>query len=242
MKNKIVILIVLFFTTITFGQEHKLDTISGKVKSFSFSPIHSNVSQVNGLVFGVGHYGNRNIEHQRINGVNIDVIHPAPLLLMTFGLEIPFKLLPIGLTYDNSSGIHVLDSNNKSNKVKLSMNGLNLSVGGFYEGTDFSGLNISLVSIVNDLNGISLAPIVNGSEDFNGIQVSALANISAGGNGLQVAISNVAGKFNGIQLGLFNKSTDQRGFQFGLWNRNARRSLPFINWQFSKKKVKSKTS
>ncbi len=242
MMNKIVVLVMLLFSIIAIGQEHKLDVISGKVKSFSFSPIHSDISQVNGLVLGVGHYANKNIEHQRINGINIDVIHPAPLLLMTFGLEIPFKLLPVGLTYKNSTGVHVLDSNNESKKVKLSMNGLNLSVGGFYEGTDFSGLNLSLISIVNSLSGVSLAPIVNGSEVFNGVQVSALANISASGNGLQVAISNVAGKFNGIQVGLFNKSIDQRGFQFGLWNRNARRSLPFINWQFSKKKTKSKTS
>ncbi|MHA7059875.1 hypothetical protein ACWGOQ_0021790 [Aquimarina sp. M1] len=240
MKNKILIVVALI-SIMTFGQEHKLDSVSGKVRLFSFSPIHSNVSQVNGLVLGVGHYKNKNIEHQKINGVNIDVVHPAPLLLMTFGLEIPFKLLPVGLTYKNNTGIHILESNNTPENVKLSMNGLNLSVGGFYEGTDFSGLNVSLISVVNKLSGVSVAPVVNGSEVFNGIQFSTLANITASGNGLQVGISNVAGKFNGIQVGVFNKTVDQRGFQFGLWNRNARRSLPFINWQF-KKKRKSKTS
>jgi hypothetical protein len=36
----------------------------------------------------------------------------------------------------------------------------------------------------------------------------------------------------GMQLGILNLAEELRGFQIGLWNRNARRALPFINWQF----------
>lgn len=239
MKNQILVALVLL-VSITQAQEYKSASILEKTKLFSLSPIHSDITNVNGLVMGLGHYENKKIQHQRINGVNIDIIHPAPLVLMTFGLEVPFRLLPIGLIYIDGTGVHVLDRSN--DEVKLSMNGLNISAGGFYEGTNFNGLNISLVSIVKKLNGFSTAPVVNSSELFNGIQLAAIANLTEKGNGMKIAISNVAGKFKGVQVGLFNKSVDQRGFQFGLWNRNARRSLPFINWQFSKKKDKYKES
>ncbi|KAA1243121.1 hypothetical protein [Aquimarina sp. RZ0] len=238
MKNRILVALVLL-GSVTMAQERKTNASPKKTKLFSLSPIHSDITKVNGLVMGAGHYENKRIEHQKVNGVNIDVLHPAPLALLTFGLEIPIRLLPIGLTYTNNTGIHVLDKSNEN--VKLSMNGLNASVGGFYEGTNFNGLNVSLIAIVKRLNGVSTAPVVNSSELFNGIQIAAIANLTEKGNGMQVAISNVAGKFKGVQVGLFNKSGDQRGLQFGLWNRNARRSLPFINWQFSKKKTKSKS-
>ncbi|MBW1294228.1 LA_2272 family surface repeat-containing protein [Aquimarina litoralis] len=242
MKRKVVVILLILISISVFSQEKKKNSKVQNTKSLSFSPIHSRITNVNGLVVGLGHYENKKIDYQKINGVNIDVLHPAPLLIMTAGLEIPIRLLPVGLTFDGFTDIHVIDRNFDIEKTQLSMNGLNLSVGGFYDRTDFNGLNISLFNIVKKMNGISVAPLVNGSTNFNGIQLSAVANISAEGTGVQAGISNVAGKFKGIQIGLFNKTADQRGLQIGLWNRNERRSFPFINWQFSKKKEKSKTS
>ncbi|WP_299441534.1 hypothetical protein [uncultured Aquimarina sp.] len=240
MKNKIVVLVMLLFSIIAIGQEHKSDAISGKVKSFSFSPIHSNVSQVNGLVVGIGHYENKKIEHQRINGVNVEALHIMPLLIVPLRIDIPINSIYMGLIYNERSDFYFLEDYERD--TYLSMNGFNLSVGGFIGGANLNGLNISLGSMTNEANGVSIAPVINTSKVFNGLQISALANFSDTGKGMQLGISNVSENLKGIQIGVFNKTVDQRGFQFGLWNRNARRSLPFINWQFSKKKVKSKTS
>ncbi|MDY8138826.1 LA_2272 family surface repeat-containing protein [Aquimarina sp. 2201CG5-10] len=230
MKTRLIILILLVYVSV-FGQEKKKDSLLQPPKIFSFSPIHSKITQVNGLVVGAGHYENKRINHQKINGINIDVLHPAPLLLMSFGLEIPFRSILMGLTYKDGTDMHILDSNDYQT-TQLTMNGLNLSVGGFMNGTNFNGLNISVFSATNRLNGISIAPVLNGSGVSNGVQIAALSNFSVKGNGLQLGISNVSERLHGIQIGLFNKSNDQRGIQLGLWNRNSKRSLPFINWQF----------
>lgn len=226
MKTRLTVFVILIYVSVS-GQ----DTLLQSPKAFSFSPIHSKVTQVNGLVMGAGHYENRKINHQKINGVNIDVIHPAPLLLMSFGLEIPFRSAVLGLTYDVKTDIHVIDHSD-FRSTQLTMNGLNLSAGGFMEGTDFNGLNVSVFMASNTLNGLSIASVLNGSGVVNGVQIAALANFSVKGNGLQLGVSNVSERLHGIQIGLFNMTKDQRGIQFGLWNRNSKRSLPFINWQF----------
>lgn len=229
---KVSLIILLLFFSISFAQEKKEVVLQTETKIFSFSPLHSKVKQVNGLVMGVGHYQNSKIKHQTINGLNIDVIHPAPVLLMSFGLHMPFQFLVLGLTHDEILVDYGALEPTSHEGNQLTMNGLNLSVGGFMNETNFNGLNISAFSATNKCNGVSIAPVFNGSVVSNGLQIGSLANYSARGNGVQIGISNVSDDLHGIQIGLFNKTENQRGIQLGLWNRNAKRSLPFINWQF----------
>ena len=221
----------IFLIGVTWNLQSQTLEVKRKATFFSLSPIHSKVEQVNGLVMGVGHYDNKKIKRQMINGLNIDVIHPAPLLFLSFGLDIPFQSALLGITYDGSTGIHLVDDIG-TDQSWLTMNGLNLSVGGFYSGTNFNGLNISLFAALNKMNGLSMSPVFNAAGISNGLQLSVLSNYTYKGNGLQLAVSNVADQFHGVQIGLFNNSSNQRGVQIGLWNKNEKRSLPFINWQF----------
>lgn len=46
-----------------------VDSIQTHTQIFSLSPISKRVEKVNGLVFGVGHYDNKFIKKQTINGV-----------------------------------------------------------------------------------------------------------------------------------------------------------------------------
>ncbi len=203
-------------------------TDSLKTKHFSFSPMSPKVGLVNGFVFGVGHYDGPRIKMQKINGINLEV-SPISIALISFGINIPIEGLVVGIndgTLQNSP-YSILDEN-----TILKINGLNISSGGFMFGAEVNGINISILTKINKMNGLSINGSVIGTNKFNGVCISGIANISDYGNGLQIAISNVSRNDNGIQIGLFNYSKNLRGFQFGLWNTNGKRKLPFINWQF----------
>lgn len=62
-------------------------------------------------------------------------------------------------------------------------------------------------------------------------------------DGLMISVCNgVMTKpeaFSGLQIGIVNRTKKLRGIQIGLWNVNEKRSLPFINWDFSNKPPKS---
>lgn len=101
-----------------------------------------------------------------------------------------------------------------------------------------NGVNISLFGTINEaiINGVNLAGLNTVVDKMNGFSISGLNNFSYIMNGMTVALfRNRATKGKGVQIGLFNKCNDFRGFQIGIWNINGKRSLPFINWQFSAK-------
>lgn len=127
------------------------------------------------------------------------------------------------------------------------VHGVNLSPGSFF--FHINGVTASLLLQYSiKMNGVSVSGISNLIERQNGLAMAVLSNdvfqsnglsLSAGNyahrlNGVQVGILNkVASSGRGIQIGLFNKATSFRGVQLGLWNKNGKRSLPFINWQFT---------
>lgn len=141
--------------------------------------------------------------------------------------------------------------------VENKVNGLNVSFGSDKD-IDSNGLSVAVFGqYLQKMNGLAISSMGNSVDEQNGISVSLILNqmyegigISAAlGNetyyykGLQVGGSNIIKeKGFGLQIGVYNESSDYRGIQLGLWNRNGRRSLPFVNWQFSKKKTKSKES
>ena len=103
-----------------------------------------------------------------------------------------------------------------------------------------NGINISLTNTINEvkLRGINITGVITIGDEIDGVTISGISNFAYKMNGVSIAIlHNRATVAKGIQIGLRNKSTDMRGIQIGLWNTNGRRSLPFINWQFKKKKT-----
>ena len=106
-----------------------------------------------------------------------------------------------------------------------------------------NGVSISLVNNINEMTvrGMSLSSAITAVDRIYGLSVAGINNFCYVLKGLQLAgLRNRAGVARGLQLGLFNKATDLRGIQIGLWNMNGKRSLPFINWQFSSKKSSRK--
>lgn len=97
------------------------------------------------------------------------------------------------------------------------------------------GVNISLVNTVNEMEirGLNITPLLTVVDEIHGVSISGINNFSYILNGISIAgVRNRAMIAKGLQIGLFNKSTDLRGVQIGLWNTNGKRSLPLINWQF----------
>lgn len=197
------------------------------IKIFSLSPISRRVNKVNGFVLGVGHYENQKINLQTINGLNIEA-SPLSLALFTISINVPFESLLVGINDNVISNVAFFDDY-KDTYIK--MNGLNISSGGFTGGAELRGVNFSIISGMNKMNGFSVGGILN-TKSFSGVSISGLANLSDLGNGIQIGPSNVSRKHNGIQIGLFNNSKDLRGMQFGLWNTNGKRKMPVLNWQF----------
>lgn len=212
-----------------FSQEFKA-TDSLRTSFFSFSPMSPKIGIVNGFVFGVGHYDGPRIKKQKINGFNLEA-SPLSLALISFGITIPIEGLIGGLNDSTLQNCSIVDADAPT---ILEINGLNISSGGFMNGANVNGVNISVLTHINNMNGLSINGSVIGTNAFNGVCVSGIANVSNYGNGLQIAVSNVSRNHNGVQIGLFNYSNNLRGFQFGLWNTNGKRKLPFINWQFKK--------
>jgi hypothetical protein len=199
------------------------------IKIFSLSPISKRVNKVNGFALGAGHFENQNITLQVINGLNIEA-SPISLALISFAINVPFESLFVGINDNVISNVAFFDD---KIETYIKINGLNVSSGGFMGGAEVRGINISIFSGMNLMNGFSVGGILN-TKTFNGVSISGLANLSDFGNGVQIGISNVSRRHNGLQIGLFNNSKELRGMQFGLWNKNAKRRLPLFNWQFKK--------
>lgn len=199
------------------------------IKIFSLSPISKRVNKVNGFALGVGHYENKNIKLQAINGLNVEA-SPLSVALFTISINVPFESLFVGINDNVISNVAFFDD---CTDTYIRVNGLNISSGGFTGGAELRGMNISIISGMNKMNGFSVGGILN-TKSFSGVSISGLANISDYGNGIQIGTSNVSRQHKGIQIGLFNNSKDLRGMQFGLWNTNGKRKLPFFNWQFRK--------
>ena len=212
-----------------FRWKSKNNLRNDSIKIFSLSPISKRVNKVNGFALGVGHYENKNIKLQAINGLNIEA-SPLSVALFTISINVPFESLFVGINDNVISNVAFFDD---YKETYIRMNGLNISTGGFTGGAELRGINISIISGMNKMNGFSVGGILN-TKSFSGVSISALANISDSGNGIQIGTSNVSRRHSGIQIGLFNNSNELRGMQFGLWNTNGKRKLPFFNWQFKK--------
>ncbi|MDQ5928504.1 MAG: hypothetical protein QG594_278 [Bacteroidota bacterium] len=152
------------------------------------------------------------------------------IALISFAIKFPVESWCVGIN-DNVI-INVAFYDDKI-ETYIKINGLNVSSGGFMGGAEVRGINVSIFSAMNMMNGFSVGGILN-TKTFNGLSISGLANLSDFGNGVQIGISNVSRRHNGLQIGLFNNSKALRGMQFGLWNTNGKRKLPFFNWQFKK--------
>lgn len=103
---------------------------------------------------------------------------------------------------------------------------------------DITGLSISYSGVASksmNIKGVNLSGVGTISSFSRGVSVALLWNFSAVSHGVSFGAVNNTLEHKGLQLGIVNSTKRSRGFQIGLWNKNEKRSLPFINWNFSKK-------
>ncbi|WP_294824770.1 hypothetical protein [uncultured Flavobacterium sp.] len=234
---KAIICSLLFYCGMAFGQDEP-----SKAKIFTFTPFAWKTGKVNGVAFGLGHFNwlrpmVRPGKTKEINGLNLEVNPFAPLMLLMF--ESPFD--------------------KPDENVAVRVNGLHLSTIGFDGRVKMNGLAVSLYSKGAGTNGLSVTGTYNCTAKLNGLHIAGITNFSDSSNGVLIAPFNYAEKFNGfeigvvnqsfsfkgasigfvniadvsmtgIQIGLINISGKNKGLQLGLWNKNAKRSLPLINW------------
>ncbi len=79
---------------------------------------------------------------------------------------------------------------------------------------------------------MSISGFMSAGKKINGVSVNLLWNLYYKIDGLSMGAFNSSLEINGVQIGVINKTIDLKGIQLGLWNRNAKRSLPLINWNF----------
>lgn len=249
MKTLFVLQMFLLFC-VSYGQDtlkfSTIDSIQRHQQIFSLSPISKKVDRVNGIVFGLGHIANKNVNQQTINGLNLET-NPAPVagVLTSFLIIMHAPDVIKANKRDKSIGVgdeRFMKINDWTSAPHLKLNGINLSTGCFFIATDMKGLNISLGNKFNTFSGISLSPlgtlagklngfsagIINGNNQLSGATVG-IYNQSQDLNGLHFGIVNRAKKNDGLQVGVYNRSFS-KGFQLGIWNINSKRSLPIINW------------
>ena len=235
--------------------QHQIFTKVKRTHVFSITPMSRKTEKVNGLALGFGHIDNKFVDKQTINGLNVEV-NPAPGV----GAFIAFMgimYLPeiISKNSNRKKGTKTLDSLDagkkpdfripdwdKSKTPALKLNGINISSGCFFVNTNMNGLNISAGNKFKNFNGLSIAPLgtiadrqngisvglINASNDLNGFVVGGY-NQSVKLDGLQLGMVNQTMSNHGLQVGIFNRSYS-KGFQIGVWNKNAKRSLPILNW------------
>ena len=231
MKTRILVLLLL--VTITgFAQKHA-DTLHSQV--FCLSPASAKVEKVNGMALGIGHFWSSNLP-KKINGFNLEINPLTPIIVM---FQDP----------DRTD----IDS------LRMTVNGLHLSTGGFAGGIKLNGVGVSVYNISYASNGFSITGLYNVTRQLNGFHISGLYNEADKARGLLIAGANHADDFGGarigvynksvtsmglniglvnisteqmqgVQIGLFNKTAKCKGLQIGVWNINGKRSFPFINW------------
>jgi hypothetical protein len=220
MKTKLFLLLICV-SSILFGQD-SIQTETTQTRLIAFTPLNK-IEKVNGLAIGVGMDEIILPESQKktINGMNLD-INPLGFLLLCF--------------YDTSR-IH-------NTSDVLVQNGLNVSLAGFLRNNSHNGINISMFSYGNKMNGISVTAVGNVVEELNGIYIAGIGNYAEKGSGvtigafnevkefkgLQIGITNKSDKIRGVQIGLYNRNKNGRNFQIGFWNKNSKRTLPLINF------------
>lgn len=177
------------------------------------------VEKINGIAFG---FYTENIKNDPYN-------EPDSLVVNGLNLEFnPMAAFPVFWGPWKGPYADSIELYNTQLKPRIEnrINGVSIGISTINE-TRFAGLNVvGGITVIDEIHGVSIAGVSNFAYKLKGVSIAAL--------------KNRATEAKGVQIGLINKATDMRGIQIGLWNTNGRRSLPFINWQFSKKKKKRK--
>ena len=180
-----------------------LGSLSSQTKSF-VSYSPGGANEVHGIMFNVF----PNVKEERnctiIKGLELEI---SPASLLVFAMTWSYALLDDHSWRYDSIQLEILKE----------IEGVHLGIVNL-EPSKVDGLELNILNLNNNCRGVSIAGF-NIANQIEGVSVGV--------------IRNYADKCDGVQIGLFNETEELNGFQFGLWNKNQKRSLPFINWNFS---------
>ncbi|MGY3791169.1 LA_2272 family surface repeat-containing protein [Aquimarina sp. 433] len=254
MRISILTLMVLIISRITFGQDNKV------VAPIGF--FNSTNTDVYGLSIGLAQ---KKVEPDtnttKSNGLRIEPFGKGFSIFFTPKIGLPDKESEFE-NYFNRKPTEIVNGINVSGGTLsfMDINGISVS-GGVQALRRMNGISITgFGNYSYKVNGIQLAVYGSSTYVLRGVLFGMLGSFVVDGKGIQISgfndfktfkglqigawndIDSKSESFEGVQIGILNNTKTLKGIQIGLWNKNERRSLPFINWQFSKKKNKSKTS
>lgn len=174
-------------------------------------------TKINGLALGLFAGSFENKDSIKINGINISYCPlVSEFLAAEFLIRTPFKKI---ISDKDTS----LDKSEEKDTVgiKTSSNGLCISGVNFFQKSNGVMLN-AYFSINEYMNGVEISGLMNFHQSFKGVMIAGIINSSERGNGIQIGLINHCRKGNVVQIGLIN--------------RIGNRTLPLINFGFSRRK------
>jgi len=181
------------------------DTVYRKKSVWFIPPFDTNVDEIKGLALGLMAYPGNNKKYLIVKGVCIEVLG--------FGFLAPLY----GSFLRKDASVY----NQEASPTNVTKKGLNINAAGAIGDEEISGVYIGGISTnVNKLEGFAFTGLNTIAMEMKGVCISGLRN--------------QAKKARGVQIALLNSSKNFKGIQIGIWNKNQRRSLPLINWNFSK--------
>lgn len=206
--KKLFLLFNLLFG-ITFNAQTNNDSllISQKSKIVGFSP-SKNTKNVDGLLIKYFDEIDQEIAPKRVNGIGCG--------FNILGVFFPVLAL-VSLPEIDKWSFGDIESVSLPDKMN-EINGLQFSIVNM-EPTVTNGIEVNISSNLGApsvINGFAFSPFFNIHHTQRGVVVATFANVST--------------KCRGLQIGFFNNCSDIKGLQIGFWNKNAKRSLPIINF------------
>jgi hypothetical protein len=215
--------IVLFAVAILFQEEKSFAKVSDSTKEWRvrngiwYAPVGRSTT-INGLALSVRPKTLKMKDSLAINGFIVDV-NPLPIAVAPFMF---IRLLGAAFYGDSTeNSIRYTDQETLQRKNTI-VKGVGISIGMIDEG-EINGLSVNVTfSHLYRMKGVEISGLANLHYSFKGLMASILWNQSTVGRG--------------VQIGLINRCKEGRVLQIGLVNRIGKRTLPFINFSFKKKK------
>ena len=220
-------------------QHHAPDTLQPPYHRYGlwYTPVcHSTIVDGVGAGFFAGP-AEKN-ETLTINGMSIEA-DPLPLLCATYWSAMVIVYIP-RLIKEADKEKH----DSAKMELKRRRDSIYHETGVWYPGKDsmlkveINGVSISggITATKTKMNGLAINAIWGNENQMNGLEVTGLINLHYSFQGLLIAPVNRVISGKGLQIGIYNNCKQGRVVQIGLLNKIGKRTIPFINFSFRRKK------
>lgn len=206
---------------------------------------------------GIGFGNSKNYSGLRFNIRDKNVSHVNGMILTGMSRTKITRGINLGLIIEDtvSTGITVSPVLSQAeNLMGIQVGGIacggevlkGLSTGGLVFGTKISGTSLSLITIADTMQGLTISLCGTFAKNdlkqgnVSGMLISVYATRVYSLKGLCLGASNSINVQNGIATGVYNETEELHGIQIGLWNvaknKKIMKQMPFINFNFKRKR------